>query len=163
MLFIKQNQPIHNTKSFCLLVKSTEFLIYKNSAKMIENPLSSSESHLLHALYSNKTNKEDFTLIWLDKTLDKDVNDSRQISKLCQAVDDLKTYVDLNECENYIRSIPEDDRMLLIVSGGLGQSLVPRIHMLRKILAIYIFCFDKKKYEEWSRQFEGYQSSSHRI
>ncbi|CAF1259054.1 unnamed protein product, partial [Didymodactylos carnosus] len=64
-----------------------------NNNKLSEITSSNTKSHLLNDPYSNKINKEDFTLIWLDKTLDKDINDSRQISKLRQAVDDLKTYL----------------------------------------------------------------------
>ena len=98
-------------------------------------------------------NLESLSLVWLDATVDNSKENLNVQKQLRSVINFLKTFHDEIECENYIRSIPEDDRMLLIVSGGLGQSLVPRIHMLRKILAIYIFCFDKKKHEEWSRQY----------
>ena len=73
--------------------------------------------------------------------------------RLRATINYLKTFHDANECENHIRTVPDGDRMLLIVSGGLGQIIVPRVHTLRQILSIYVFCFDKKKHEEWTKHY----------
>lgn len=98
-------------------------------------------------------NLESLSLIWLDA----DVNNSKENievqNRLRSIINYLRTYRDATECENYIRTIPEGDRVLLIVSGELGQKIVPVIHTLRQILAIYIFCLNKEKHEEWSRQY----------
>ncbi|CAF3411156.1 unnamed protein product, partial [Rotaria sp. Silwood2] len=101
---------------------------------------------------SNKINKEDFTLIWLDQTLDKDINDSRDTSKLRQAVDDLNTYVDLNECENYIRS-HQNENIIFVVSGTYGQHIVPNIHDLIQIKRIYVFCLNEANHIEWIKKY----------
>ncbi|CAF5003981.1 unnamed protein product, partial [Rotaria sp. Silwood1] len=123
-----------------------------NNTKLTDITSSNTESHLLNDPYSNKINKEDFTLIWLDKTLDKDINDSRQTSKLRQAVDDLKTYVDLNECENYIRS-HENENIIFVVSGTYGQHIVPNIHDLTQIKRIYVFCRNEASHIEWIKKY----------
>ncbi|CAF1292715.1 unnamed protein product [Didymodactylos carnosus] len=123
-----------------------------NNNKLSEITSSNTKSHLFNDPYSNKINKEDFTLIWLDKTLDKDINDSRQISKLRQAVDDLKTYVDLNECENYIRS-HEHENIVIVVSGTYGQHIVPNIHDLTQIKRIYVFCLNEASHIEWTKNY----------
>ncbi len=102
---------------------------------------------------STDENLESLSLIWLDA----EVNNSRENidvqKRLRSTINFLKTFHDATECENYIRAIPDGDRMLLIVSGGMGQKIVPRIYALRQILAIYVFCYDKKKHEEWAQQY----------
>ena len=106
-----------------------------------------------NTLKSTDENLESLSLIWLDV----DANSSRENievqKQLRSIINYLKTFQDVTECENYIRSVPDGDRMLFIVSGGLGYDIVPRIHKLRQILSIYIFCRDKKKHEEWVQNF----------
>ncbi|CAF3145623.1 unnamed protein product [Rotaria sp. Silwood2] len=106
-----------------------------------------------NATKTTDENLESLSLIWLDA----DVNNSRENidvqKRLRSIISYLKTFQDPVECEKYIRSVPDGDRMLFIVSGGLGRDLVPRIHKLRQILSIYVFCFDRKKHEEWSQNF----------
>jgi hypothetical protein len=65
----------------------------------------------------------------------------------------LTTFDDDNKCEEYIRSTPKDDRIVLIVSGQLGQKIVPRIHQLRQISSVYVYCINKKQNEQWAQQF----------
>jgi hypothetical protein len=98
-------------------------------------------------------NLESLSLVWLDAEVNKSKENINAQDRLRSTINYLKTFHDANECENYIRAVPEGDRMLLIVSGGLGQKIVPRIHTLRQILAIYVFCYDRKKHEEWAQQF----------
>jgi hypothetical protein len=100
---------------------------------------------------SSDENLESLSLVWLDTDVNKSRENLDVQKRLRSTINYLKTFQDATECENHIRSVPDGDRMLLIVSGGLGRDLVPRIHKLRQILSIYVFCQDRKKHEEWTQ------------
>ncbi|CAF5086200.1 unnamed protein product, partial [Rotaria sp. Silwood1] len=63
----------------------------------------------------------------------------------------------LQEGEAYIRSI-EREKIVLIVSGGYGREIVPRIHDLIQVNCIYVYCYDKARHEEWSTDFSKIRS-----
>ena len=68
-------------------------------------------------------------------------------------INQLTTFDNDVVCEKYIHSLEKDDRIILIVSGQLGQELVPRIHHLPQISLIYVYCIDKKHNEQWAKRF----------
>ncbi|CAF3749135.1 unnamed protein product [Rotaria sp. Silwood1] len=41
----------------------------------------------------------------------------------------------------------------MVVSGQLGRKIVPTIHSLRQVISIYVYCFDKKRNEEWACKY----------
>ncbi|CAM4789223.1 unnamed protein product [Rotaria magnacalcarata] len=83
-------------------------------------------------------NLEDITLIWLDSNID-DSSDSLHIQSL---LDDLNNYVllytDSELCINYIRAIIKE-RVFVIFAGALSQSVLPQLHSLAVVTAIFIF------------------------
>ena len=105
-----------------------------------------------NGLKSTDENLESLSLIWLDADVNNSPNSDVQ-KQLRSTINFLKTFHDATECENHIRLVPDGDRMLFIVSGGLGQEIVPHIHRLRQILAIYVYCYDRQKHEGWTQQF----------
>ncbi|CAF1096751.1 unnamed protein product [Rotaria sordida] len=76
------------------------------------------------------------------------------INTLRSIVDYLKAFDCVNECITYINSITTETKILFIVSGQLGESVIAQIYDLSKIISIYIFCFDKMKHETWSIQYK---------
>jgi hypothetical protein len=110
-----------------------------------------------------KNDSETFSLIWLDATVNNSQENINAQHQLRKSINHLKTFTDSDQCERYIRSVSVDDQIVLVVSGHLGQVIVPRIHRLRQISSIYVYCMDKAKNEQWSNQFEkvNYILSSH--
>ncbi|CAF4256765.1 unnamed protein product, partial [Rotaria sordida] len=49
-------------------------------------------------------------------------------------------------------STSENTQIFLVVSGKLTNDIVPLTHDNSQIYAIYIFCFDKSKYEQWATE-----------
>jgi hypothetical protein len=52
-------------------------------------------------------------------------------------------------------------RAIVISSGSLGRHLVPKIHRLEPVDAIYIFCGDASRHAEWAQELtkmEGFHS-----
>lgn len=98
-------------------------------------------------------NLESLSLIWLDAKIDTSRENIEVQKQLRSIINYLKTFHDVKECEDHIRSVPDGDRVLFIVSGRLGQEIVPRIYKLRQVLAIYVFCFDRSKNEQWTKNY----------
>jgi hypothetical protein len=93
-------------------------------------------------------------LIWLDTTVNTSQENIDAQHQLRRLINHLNTFTDSDQCEQYIRSSSRDDEIVLIVSGHLGRVIVPRVHRLRQVLSIYVYCMDKTKNEQWSNQFK---------
>ncbi|CAF2513802.1 unnamed protein product [Rotaria sp. Silwood2] len=98
-------------------------------------------------------NLETFSLVWLDEKVNKKEENKRAQKRLRSIINHLKTFDDQNECQQYIMSRSEQDRVVLIISGQLSKDLIPRIHDLRQLSAIYIYCWNRKAYKPWAKNF----------
>ncbi|CAF1166905.1 unnamed protein product [Rotaria sordida] len=88
-------------------------------------------------------NLEDVTLIWLDSNID-DSSDSLHTQSLLDELSNcVLLYTDFELCINYIRRVIQE-RVFVIVSGTLSHSVLPSIHSLKVVTAIFIFCNDHK-------------------
>ncbi|CAF3551399.1 unnamed protein product [Rotaria sp. Silwood1] len=85
-------------------------------------------------------NKEDVTLIWLDKTIDTTQTTLREITNY------VLLYTELEPCITYIRSISKE-RIFLIVSGDYAEQCLNEIHDLTQVDSIFIFCMNILKYK----------------
>ena len=85
-------------------------------------------------------NKEEVTLIWLDKTIDTTRTALREIT------DYVRLYTDIEPCVTYIRSINKE-RIFLIISGAYAEQCLDEIHDLPQIDSIFIFCMNVSKYK----------------
>ena len=99
-------------------------------------------------------NLETFFLLWLDASVNSSSENVDAQLQLRSSIHYLRTFEDGDECENYIRSVSKHDRVVLIVSGRLGATVVPRIHSLRQLASVYVYCKDKKRNEEWANHFK---------
>lgn len=98
-------------------------------------------------------NLEAFRLVWLDGSVNNSEENLHAQQRLRRTVNYLKTFEDEQVCFKYIRSVPKDDRIILIVNGQLGQILVPKICHLRQVFSIYIYCKNKAFHEHWSQYY----------
>ncbi len=93
-----------------------------------------------------------FYLIWLDANVNvKETRDTEQ--NLRSIINHLRKFQDVKQCQEFIEQISEKKRLVLIVSGRLGQQIVPSIHKLRQVISIYVYCMDKKSNEKWACKF----------
>jgi hypothetical protein len=95
-------------------------------------------------------------LIWLDKMVNG-TQENREIQdKLRSIINSLETFDNCLECEDYIRNRINDkqDKIILIVSGRLGQEITEKIHQLKQIISIFVFCFDKEKNRIWANKYQ---------
>lgn len=102
---------------------------------------------------SENDNFETFCLFWLDASVNKFLDKSKSTPRLRANIDYLKKFSDPEECEKRIRSISESERIVLIVSGSFNRQIVPRIHSLPELSAIYVFCMNLDGNRQWVDSF----------
>ncbi|CAF3648668.1 unnamed protein product [Rotaria socialis] len=101
-----------------------------------------------------ENNLETIYVIWLDASvndLEENIQAQQSIRSIINHLIVFQTAID---CEQYINQTSRDDRILLIVSGRLGQEIVPRIYHCRQIFSIYVYCMDKARNDEWAKHFQ---------
>lgn len=94
-------------------------------------------------------NFESFSCVWLDANLNK--NDENE-QKLRGIINHLFTCTDPAICEEYILQTT-DERIILIISGKLGEDFVPHVIDLNQLSACYIFCGNVSYHQKWSRTY----------
>ncbi len=100
-------------------------------------------------------NLELLTLIWLDKFVEA-TQENREIQdKLRLIINYLIVFDNCESCEHYLKNEINDqqEKIILIVSGQLGQEIIENIHQLRQIVSIFVFCGDKQKHERWAKDY----------
>ncbi|CAF3817571.1 unnamed protein product [Rotaria sordida] len=56
-------------------------------------------------------------------------------------------------CIKFIREKCVNKRTFLITSGGRGKNVVPQIHDLPQLYAIYVYCQDVVGHQQWASKF----------
>ncbi|CAF4231612.1 unnamed protein product, partial [Adineta steineri] len=99
---------------------------------MAEAVPQTNESHTI------SDNLEIFSLIWLDDKTNNNEEDENIEKDLRNIINHLITFQNEETCQQYIEKRPEEDRLILIINDSFSHTLVPRIHQLRQVSAIYI-------------------------
>ena len=99
-------------------------------------------------------NLETFTLIWLDLTKNKAHENIEIQNQLRHSVNYLKIFEQVHECEQFIRSTHDDDRLILLIHEKHVQDFIPRIHDFRQLTAIYIIDSENEKNHQWIEQYK---------
>jgi len=98
-----------------------------------------------------------FVVVWCDASIglntnsDDDTNTLVQLARIVNKKRQLiHTFNEVNPCRDFIKHV---NNICLIISGSLGQELIPLVHDLIQIHSIYIFCMNKPKYDAWAKQY----------
>jgi hypothetical protein len=108
---------------------------------------------LRKATLGDDQNLEIFSLVWLDVSVNSSKENIDVQQQLRTLIKHLKTFDNSNDCLQYIRNTSKQNQIILIVSGHLGQEIVPRIHRLKQIAFIYVYCMNKEKNEQWAQKY----------
>jgi nitrate reductase NapAB chaperone NapD len=99
------------------------------------------------------TNLEPISLIWLDNMADA-TQENREIQdKFRSVINYLKVFDNCDACEDYIRD-EEQNKIILIVNGRLGQQIIEQIHHLKQIQSVFVFCMNKERNEIWAKKYK---------
>ena len=132
-------------------------LTKKSSTKSLHISLStlSSPKHLLASKSHNGSARivENFVVLWLDTTLKNSNEDiANSIRQLRSIVNLVKTFTHTTRCLEYMASIRQE-RIFLIISGSLGEQVIPMFEDHKQIDSIYIFCDNKAKHQSWAKDY----------
>ena len=96
---------------------------------------------------------QDAVLIWLDGTINKNNPGCRSnIRRLQHTVNDTRTFTKEQECMDFLEK-SVDKKVYMIISGVLGQQVVPLVHNLAQVDTIFIFCFNREQNENWIKDW----------
>ena len=113
-------------------------------------------SWIMGTIFSNSTqqdqNFETYSLIWLDAKVNESENVEAQ-KQLRSSINHLVTFENDQKCFEYIESVSNDDRIVFIISGSMGEIFVPKIIQFRQIISIYVYCFKKQDHQQWAKDF----------
>ena len=95
----------------------------------------------------------DDVLIWLDSNIDNDNDDCQNtITQLRHVIKVVNTFTDTEQCIQFLKKM-KNEKAYLIVSGALGQQIMPRIHNMSQLESIFIFCGNKQYHEQWAKDW----------
>ncbi|CAF4002285.1 unnamed protein product [Adineta steineri] len=102
---------------------------------------------------TNIQRMQNVLLIWLDSTIDETNDDCKNtIKQLRRAINDTNIFTDGDQCLEFIKTIV-DKKACMIISGSLGEHIVPRVHNMSQVDLIFIFCDNEKHHEQWIKEW----------
>ncbi|CAF1502717.1 unnamed protein product [Adineta steineri] len=101
----------------------------------------------------NMQRMQNVLLIWLDNNINDNNDDcSNTIKQLKCVVSNVNTFTDGEECVEFIQTIT-NNKICMIVSGSLGQHIVPRVHDISEVDTIFIFCNNQEWHKQWAKEW----------
>ncbi|CAF1632655.1 unnamed protein product [Didymodactylos carnosus] len=85
-------------------------------------------------------NKEDFTLVWLDKYIDDSTKTQHLQTSLQQLNNYVQFFTDIKLCLNFIQTI-KYEKLFLILSPSISIEVLQQIHSLSLLNSVFIFCY----------------------
>jgi tetratricopeptide (TPR) repeat protein len=104
-------------------------------------------------IHSTQRRAQNFLLIWVDANIDESKRDyQHSLVRLRSVVNDVNIFTKPDQCIQFLNDV-ENEKAFVIISGSLGEHLVPDIHALPQVDAIYIFCGNKSRHEQWTKEW----------
>lgn len=101
-------------------------------------------------IHENTTSR---TLVWLDPNIDIREDTKGFMDQLRQIDDHVVFHTEFEECLAFIRSIKQQGKIFLIISGAYALSYLPQIAILPQINSLWIYCMNKAKYEHLANEY----------
>ncbi|CAF4085708.1 unnamed protein product [Adineta steineri] len=92
-------------------------------------------------------------LIWLDSNINENNADcNNTIKQLKRVVNSINTFTDGKQCVEFIQTI-NNNKICMIISGSLGEHIVPRVHNMSQVDTIFIFCNNQEWHKQWAKEW----------
>ena len=109
------------------------------------------------SLHRGTTNQrrivQNYQLVWVEANVSSSNEDYQQtLENLRSNVNSVTVFAEPEESVTFLQGI-HVEKVFLVVSGYLGRDLVPRIHAMTQIDAIYIFCGETNLHKEWVKKW----------
>ncbi|CAF1336708.1 unnamed protein product [Adineta steineri] len=101
----------------------------------------------------NMQRMQNVLLIWLDHNINNNNADrNNTIKQLKRIVNNINTFTDGEECVDFIKTII-NNKICMIVSGALGEHIVPHVHDMSQVDTIFIFCNNQEWHKQWTKEW----------
>ncbi|CAF1531575.1 unnamed protein product [Rotaria sordida] len=95
---------------------------------------------------------QNFLLVWLDANIDESREDFQtSLKHLRRIVASITTFTDAQQCFDYLSGITKE-KAFMIVSGSLGQKIVPEMEAIPQLESVYVFCGNQSYHEQWANK-----------
>lgn len=91
--------------------------------------------------------------IWLIHSINNSEESVRPWEQARSIIKHFKTFDNVSECEEFIQSVSNTARIVLFVDDLFGQEIIPRIHDLPQMFAIYIYNIENQSNESCFKRF----------
>ncbi|CAF0766880.1 unnamed protein product [Adineta steineri] len=123
---------------------------HKSKEKLTTTSNSTASSNIRR---SRQRTAQNYLLVWVDASIDETNKDCQDtLAQLKNVVNDVNLCTQPDQCIQVLNHF-DRERAFVITSGSLGQHLVPEIHDMPHLDAIYIFCGDKSRHQEWTQNW----------
>ncbi|CAF1069184.1 unnamed protein product [Adineta steineri] len=96
---------------------------------------------------------QNYLLIWVDASIDQADEDCQNaLAQLRNVVNDVNLCTEPDQCIRVLNKV-DKQQTFVITSGSLGQHLIPEIHGIPQLDAIYIFCGNKSRHQGWTQNW----------
>ncbi|CAF1073072.1 unnamed protein product [Adineta steineri] len=128
--------------------------IRMNGSKATQNTATSSKSTAsLNIRQPRQHMAQRYLLVWVDASIDQADKDCQYtLTQLKNVVNDVSLCTEPNQCLEILNQ-DGHERAFVITSGSLSQHLVPEIHGIPKLGAIYIISNNKSIHERWTQNW----------
>jgi hypothetical protein len=93
-------------------------------------------------------------LIWLDNSIDEGNDDCQNtLAQLRRVINAVNIFTGGDECIEFITNNSSQEKVCMIISGALGQLIVPVVHNMSQVDSIFIFCGNRQRHEEWAKEW----------
>lgn len=103
--------------------------------------------------YTNTNSTHKFHLIWLADNIEELKRNNHQSFVHLRNIDSsMDSFSDVNLFVNYIfENIQE--KILMIVTGELGENTLPIIHDVSQLDSVFVFCRNKTRHQQWAKNW----------
>lgn len=167
-LLATNNETVSNSEPsrFATNPEASRFMPSPEPSRLVRNPVDQNSPRLTNRSINRDVPRfatdmsnfspanvrmvENVLLIWLDNNIDE-INDTDCANTLIQLrwiVNNTHVFTDEEKCIDFIYKC-KHERICMIISGSLGQNIVPIVHAIPYIDSIFIFCGNKSLHETW--------------
>ena len=102
---------------------------------------------------SRKCIAQNYLLIWIDDSIDEESKDYQEtLVQLKNVINNVNLCTQPDQRIDLLNQV-DNERVFVVISGYLGQYLIPEIHDISQLDTIYIFCGNKSRHHEWAKNW----------
>lgn len=98
---------------------------------------------------------ESYQMIWLEQNMANSYEKTLLQKQLREAINQLILFDNVTDCREKLLNLSSamNEKVILIVADHFSNELLPSVHDLKPLCAVYIYCAALEGNHDWKRQF----------